>query len=144
MSEHRVYEISDSLYTYTPNPQHRDNKVGKSKWLRAVKEEDEFNIFELALKNNWILDDERNGWGLFFYNEKIKYLGVINNPRQKLSFIAKFVNDKSRNDWHGYPADHIKHTHDKPHADILNQWMIKGFIPRAKMRKILRSHPCRI
>jgi hypothetical protein len=44
--------------------------------------------------------------------------------------------------WHGYPADTTRNNHDIPDSKSLNNWIIEGYINKAKMRKIIRGQKC--
>jgi len=127
--------------TYIFKEDHRDGTAQKSQW--TISEDDEFRSFEYAFDSNWI--EENVGWGLYLVNTIPAFLGVAELPnRHRLLFIAKFVGSDRGKRWHGYPANPQDHQHDTPSNDVLLNWSERGFVSRAKMRKILKGQPCNL
>ena len=103
MPEVLPVEINTHRYgnvIYLPNPQHRDGNLNKSQWSISIV--DEIGVFHEMTRKDWSI--ENSGWGLYFRNGALNYLGIIQN-RNEAVFIAKFVVDSNHNAWHGYPAN---------------------------------------
>ena len=54
--------------------------------------------------------------GFNIENATLQVVGVLNNRELKL---AKFVDGTNNNVWHGYPADHMTKSQDRPTTGIL-------------------------
>ena len=142
MNEITPYEINAYKYgnvLYIPNPQHRDGNPNKSQWLIDIDQE--VRVFKYMAYNNW--GGENNGWGLFFRRNILDYLGIIHSRNTNV-FIAKFVVDTSHCAWHGYPADYQFKAQDVPDRSILQDWLEKKYLSKAKIRKIMKGQPCKI
>lgn len=124
-------------YMYIINQHHRNGNSNKSQW--TINKADEEICFTLANSSGWILSDK--GWGLHFVSQKPTWLGVAQNGGIQL-FIAKFVGDSARNEWHGYPANYRNNHHDIPESEILKQWLSNSVLNTAKVRKITKGQPC--
>ena len=98
-------------------------------------------MFKFAYTRTWVSNN--NAWGVFFNNGEVDYLGVAQDHITQV-FIAKFVKDVNHNDWHGYPADHQSHPQDIPDQSVLNDWLVNKILPKAKIRKIQGSMPCKL
>ena len=138
MPEVKTRDIGQGII-YEYNPVHRNGTPGKSQW--RITEIEESDSFICACDHLWVLD--KVGWGFHFKEGKVQYLGVAQDHRT-LVFIAKFVNDKPHNTWHGYPADHQKKQQDIPDDEIRALWIAEGVLPAQKIRKIGSAQPCKL
>jgi|TergutMp193P3_1026864.scaffolds.fasta_scaffold16748_4 hypothetical protein len=112
---------------------HRNKSSKKSQWLITCNEELEH--FIKCVENNWI----RNfyGWAIEIMNGNHTVIGVSKDNRDL--YIIKFVDGNKNNNWHGYPADYMFNTQDKPPTEILQNWVILGCITKSKMAKVMRG-----
>ena len=124
---------------YIISSQHRrQGNPNKSIWTISFNEEVE--CFIQAINQEW-----KNGskaWGLQFINNALQSIG-INNNRQELK-LAIFVDGSKINVWHGYPADYLQNSHDRPTTRILKNWVDSGYITKAKMSKIRLGQSCNL
>jgi len=128
-----------SSQNYTIKLDHRNKSKDKSQW--TISHQDEVDVFVNAYTRKWVCNN--NSWGLFYKNGKIDYLGVAQDHVTQV-FISKFVNDANHSNWHGYPADHKKHSQDIPDRIILDDWINNNVLPKAKIRKIQGMLPCKL
>jgi hypothetical protein len=131
-----TYTIAPGV-TYGVHPHHRNGMRRKSQW--TISEDQERGVFVDARDKNWILQDI--GWGLKIVEGRVAYLGVAQNHITQL-FVAKFVNGNRKQSWHGYPADHQRHTQDIPNETMLQRWLDDGVLPPQKIAKLQRGKPC--
>ena len=131
--EYRV----ESQYRYVHNTVHRNNAPNKSQWL--ITDNEERDVFLTTIQRKWIEDGI--GWGLYFINDHLDYLGVCPR-RSNMLFIAKFVNGSVKRVWHGYPADYCNRGRDIPVESVLNDWERNNLVGPAKISKIARGKPC--
>ncbi|MBP6038834.1 MAG: hypothetical protein KA523_01405 [Flavobacterium sp.] len=122
---------------YIISSQHRRRgNMNKSIWLIDFNEE--VNCFIESITNNW-----KNGleaWGLRYVNTNLNVVGLSSmNDELKL---AKFVDGNNTNVWHGYPANHMANSQDRPTTEILKNWVNDGYITKAKMNKIRQGQLC--
>ena len=129
-----------SNQNYTIKLDHRNKSKDKSQWTVSHKDE-VFTVFKDAYTRTWVSNN--NAWGVFLNNGKLDYLGVAQDHFTQV-FIAKFVNDTAHNNWHGYPADHQSHPQDIPDQAILNDWLVNGILPKAKISKIVGGKRCKL
>jgi hypothetical protein len=129
--EHRIEEIN--CY-YTIVSYHRDNSnPEKSKW--TIQEDEELLCFVQSIKQSW-----KNGkfaWGLHIINGIIEQLGV--NKFREPAKCAKFVDPGQNDKWHGYPADFIRNSHDRPTPVVLKVWNDQNLITKPQMVRILQG-----
>lgn len=122
---------------YIISSQHRrTGNMNKSVWLIDFNEEIE--CFIQTITNNW-----KNGleaWGLRTENSSLKVLG-LSSMKDELK-LAKFVDGTKTNVWHGYPANHMANSQDRPTTEILKNWVSGGYITKAKMNKIRQGQLC--
>ncbi len=130
-------DLSDHITSnYIISSQHRrTGNSNKSLWI--IDFEAEVLCFIDTVNNNWIEGCE--AWGLKIENATLQVVGVLNNRELKL---AKFVDGTNSNVWHGYPADHMTKSQDRPTTGILKSWVTQGFISKAKMNKIRQGQLC--
>jgi hypothetical protein len=133
------FDEGDRLANYSPNPEHRNNNPCKSQW--TITETEEIECFTVAYDKGWAND--KNAWGLYHHQNTITYLGTGKDRKINL-FIAKFKNDVSHNNWHGYPADHQRNSQDIPDQGILKKWITHKVLAKAKIRKISAGQPCKL
>lgn len=124
---------------YIHKMDHRDGSHRKSQW--TISEVDERSVFHRTYSKEWY--DGTIGWGLHFTQNAILELGTGVNRIRRL-FVAKFVDGNARGEWHGYPADYLANQQDAPDEVYLMAWCEKGYMSRAKMRKILQRKPCNL
>jgi hypothetical protein len=120
--------------TYKPYSRHRDGTPRKSQWTISIT--DERACFNAATSLGWCV--ESHGWGLYPATAP-QYLGVAQDHTTSV-FIAKFVS--SSGVWHGYPGDHQRNPQDIPLEHVLNDWLARGLLPPAKLRKLVKGQPC--
>lgn len=135
--EIELKEYTDSKYIISS--QHR--KAGnphKSIWTITFSEE--VDCFLFTVKENW--KQENKGWGIKICDNTLQVLG-INSNKEELK-LAKFVDGGNTDIWHGYPADYLYKSQDRPTTEILRIWVIKGYITKSKMNKIRQGLPCNL
>ena len=121
---------------YFISSQHRSKRPKKSFWLISITKE--ISCFKQSMVSGWKNNDD--AWGLYLSNGIALVLGKNKNGEEVK--IAKFVNSSGINTWHGYPADYIGNTQDKPTTSILQMWVCLSYIGKADMAKILRGLKC--
>lgn len=125
--------------TYSFHTHHRDRNPAKSQW--SISSDNELDSFKNAMNSEWLINN--NGWGIFPITGNPDYLGVAKDQITQL-LIAKFVFDENRNNWHGYPANHIEKAQDIPDDIVLKKWIENSVLPRAKISKIGKGKPCKL
>ena len=124
---------------YLISSQHRRRgNVNKCVWTISFDEEVE--CFVNTISNQWKIGSA--AWGVKVTNKIPQVVGV-NNSREELK-LAKFVGGIKTNIWHGYPADYMNRSQDRPATLILQSWVKKGYITKAKMTKIRLGQPCNL
>lgn len=123
--------------TYQFHPHHRNDNPNKSQW--TISTADEFLSFTLTMRQSWAVGNA--AWGLHYASGVTDLLGIDSDRRTEL-FIAKFVCDTARPEWHGYPANHIRNA-DRPPIEVLNTWLQTSRLPVAKISKISQGKPCK-
>jgi hypothetical protein len=123
--------------TYAAHPAHRNRTPDKSQWTITVRQE--VWCFDCSLRNSWL--ENRMGWGLHLVGGKPKVLGVSADGMTPLA-VAFFRDPNRRRYWHGYPADLKRRPSELPPERIRQEWLDKGLLPPAKLRKIMRGQPC--
>lgn len=122
---------------YIISSQHRrTGNINKSVWLIDFNEE--INCFIQTINKNW--KDGVEAWGLKYENSNLKVLG-LSSMKDELK-LAKFVDGNNKNVWHGYPANHMSNSQDRPTTEILKKWVDEGYITKAKMNKIRQGQLC--
>jgi len=131
--EHEEFKPS----RYIISSQHRKTgNPNKSIW--TIGFEEEIQCFIQSVTNNW-----KNGfeaWGVKLIGTTLQVVGVSKSKTQLK--LAKFVGGISTNVWHGYPADHMTKSQDRPTTVILKSWVESGYITKAKMNKIRQGQLC--
>lgn len=125
--------------TYICHPVHRNGRPGKSQW--TINEQEEVDCFRQTFQAQWIIDHK--GWGLHIVNGFPYKLGVAQD-RVTDVFVAKFVGNQQIAEWHGFPADHRKNSSDKVDEAVAWDWLERGFLTGAKVRKLIAGQPCRL
>ena len=124
---------------YIVSSQHRGRRnPHKSTWIITIEEEIE--CFIQAVNNNWRIETE--AWGVKTFGGILQVVG-LNYNQQELK-LAKFVDGNSTNVWHGYPADYMSKSQDRPTTSILKVWVKNGFLTKAKMSKIRQGQSCNL
>ena len=131
-------ELEEELSTkYIISSQHRaTGNPNKTVW--SINFDDEVECFTQSKNSKWI--ENNCGWGLKITNSTLQNIGH-NFMNETLKF-AKFVDGKGNNIWHGYPADFLRRSQDRPPTFILKNWVEEGYLTKAKMNKIRRGQSC--
>lgn len=124
---------------YIVSSQHR-RKGNPKKCIWIVTFDDEVNCFIYTIRQNWRVGSE--AWGLLVSNTILRVVGR-NNSNDDLK-LAKFVDGNNNEIWHGYPADYMLRSQDRPTTRILQEWVNNGYISKAKMSKIRLGHSCNL
>lgn len=136
MSSPKFYQVGGQSYFHKTD--HRNGSPRKSQW--TISEINEREVFKVTVLKNWI---DKDGWGLNLDKDNVDYLG-IGRIRQHRLFIARFLNYKNGNTWHGFPADHMENRQDVPSNTILNEWQNSNILAPSKIRKIMRGQSCNL
>jgi len=124
---------------YIISSQHRrTGNPNKSVW--TITYDEEIECFIQSMNGKWKLDTQ--AWGLKVVNNVIQIIGL--SPDNQELKLAKFVDGNNINVWHGYPADYMKKSQDRPTTNILQIWVRSGFITKAKMSKIRLGQSCNL
>jgi hypothetical protein len=124
---------------YIISSQHRLNgNPNKSIW--TLTHAGEIDCFVFSYISKWF--DNNVCWGLYVNGTDLQVVGRnFNNEDLK---IAKFVDANNNKLWHGYPADYIRKSKDRPTTNTLKDWVSNGFITKAKMSKIRQGQSCNL
>ncbi|RNI31956.1 hypothetical protein EFA69_05465 [Rufibacter immobilis] len=127
----------ESKTTYIISSQHRaTGNPKKTVWTIDFNEEVE--CFKQSKISEWIQDNY--SWGVKAIDSVLQYIG--HNFENETLKLAKFVDGNENDIWHGYPADYLRRSQDRPPTFILKSWVDKGYLTKAKMNKIRRGQPC--
>jgi hypothetical protein len=124
-------------YSYVSKPDHRDGTRVKSQWNIPIK--DEHASFALGIDNGW--KSGQAAWSLHLNDERAAYLGrsaVDPGPVVPL-FIAYF---QISSICHGYPSDLKRSAREVPPNPVRGDWLAKGYLRPAVIRKIGRGLVC--
>lgn len=125
--------------TYIISSQHRaTGNPNKTVWTLDFY--DEVECFKLSKSSEWVEDNY--GWGIRVIDSTIQYIGY--NFKNETLKLAKFVDGNENNIWHGYPADYLRRSQDRPPTFVLKNWVEQGFLTKAKMNKIRRGQSCNL
>jgi hypothetical protein len=124
---------------YLISSQHR-KKGNPHKCIWTISFDEEVECFVQAMNGNWKLGSE--AWGVKVIGNVLQILG-LNNSEQELK-LAKFVDGAKTNVWHGYPADYLSKSQDRPATNILKVWVDSGYLTKAKMSKIRLGQLCNL
>ncbi len=119
---------------------HHRRKGNPKKCIWTVTFDDEVNCFIQTIRQNWRVGSE--AWGLILSNTILQVVGR-NTSNDELK-LAKFVDGSNNEIWHGYPADYMLRSQDRPATGILQSWVNSGYISKAKMSKIRLGHSCNL
>ena len=122
---------------YIISSQHR-RKGNPNKCIWKLTFDEEVGCFIQALNSNWKTGTE--AWGVKVIGDILQVVGLTHD-RQELK-LAKFVDGTNTNVWHGYPADYMSKSQDRPATNILKVWVDKGYLTKAKMSKIRLGQSC--
>jgi hypothetical protein len=125
--------ISGRNEKYIISKQHRFHRSGKSIW--TINEDEEISCFIQSMSSNWKYNNK--AWGLYLSNGTLSVLGK--NDKNVYLKIAKFLDGSNTNIWHGYPADYIRNTQDRPTTHILYLWVNLSCINKSDMLKIRKG-----
>jgi len=129
----------DKNTKYIIHPDHRNNTRDKSQW--TISPDVEIGVFTYSLNNSWLI--KQDGWGLYLNGNTVLILGHSSDNQRSL-FIARFIDSTNKQEWHGYPADHVRRNSDIPAVELLQTWMTNGYLRPAKVSKIVRGKPCNL
>ena len=130
--EYQIY-VDLVLYRYYIHKDHRNGNMRKSQWTCSPK--DEISLFKRGVKEKWFENNESILFSLV--KEGIEVGKSLSGNRL---FFSKFVYNSIN--WHGYPADYIKNSQDKPSKSILCDWFSKKLIGKRCLRQIMKGQPC--
>jgi hypothetical protein len=122
---------------YILSSQHR-GRGNKHKSIWIITHVDEIECFIQTINENWT--NGREAWGIKVDHRILQVVG-ISTVKSELK-LAKFVDGTSKNVWHGYPADYLSKSQDRPTTGILKSWVLNGYITKAKMSKIRLGQSC--
>lgn len=132
-------ELSNEITTYIISSQHRaTGNPNKTVW--TINYEDEVLCFKQSKTSNWIQGNYC--WGLKAIGSNIQNIGV--NFEDEILKLAKFVDGNQNNKWHGYPADYLRRSQDRPPTFILKNWVNLGYLTKSKMNKIRKGQSCNL
>lgn len=142
MGKHQLdteIEIEDLEVKYIFSSAHRRVQKDKSRWTITTIEELKCFKKSLSLKH---LEDDQITWGYIKESINLNDLG-INKHKESLK-IAKFVDKSSLKIWHGYPADFVRNSQDRPGIEILKSWKQDGIIEKHHIIKIRQGKVCNL
>lgn len=125
---------------YTISKKHRGHNKDKSHW--SIKMPREIALFRSALKEGYEDKADFTAWNLNIVNGEVCIIGFTVDEKELK--IAKFVDSNHNEQWHGYPANYIKNSQDRPSSKVLELWNNAGFISTATMKKIKGGQPCNL
>ena len=137
--EYDLEPTANFLCKYFISSQHR--RVGnpnKSIWI--LSHEEEIGCFVFSINSGW--KNQIVSWGLSLLGTEMQIIG--RNPENEELKIAKFVDGNGNNIWHGYPADYLRKSQDRPETCTLKSWVQHGYITKAKMSKIRLGQSCNL
>lgn len=126
-------------YVYVSKPDHRDGTPTKSQWTISI--DAEHACFTLGIGSNWKLD--QRAWGLHLVDGTPNYLGHTafdRDPRADLCIAFFQLADTS----HGYPSDPKRSIREVPPDAVRSDWLTKGYLRPAVIRKIGRGLTCKL
>lgn len=102
----------------------------------TIDHREEYIVF---LKSKPNLSNNGISWGIHTPNGSLDKLGDSECGIYDLKF-AKFTSHENNDDlWHGYPANYINNTQDRPDSPYLTDLVRKGYITKAKMKKVQKG-----
>ena len=101
---------------------------------------EEVDCFIDSQLQKWV--DGSVGWGLVYPQMIIRHLGI--NKYKEFLIVAKFVSSNGDNVWHGYPADYVRNSQDRPSMGVLTDWRGKGIIEKHQVLKIRKGILCNL
>jgi len=119
---------------------HHRKKGNPNKSIWTISFDEEVECFVQTMNGNWKAGTE--AWGVKVLGDVLQVLG-LNNNKQELK-LAKFVDGTNTNVWHGYPADYVSKSQDRPATNILKIWVDSGYLTKAKMSKIRLGQSCNL
>lgn len=128
---------SPSVVHYFHKMDHRDRTPGKAQWKIGLPEER--NIFQAAMASQWT--ESKFAWSLYQLAGSVAHLGVDRDHVTQV-LVARF-DEHADDEWHGYPCNY-KEPQQRPPTEVLNDWLKKELLPRAKIRKIASGQRCAI
>lgn len=131
--DHQIGPPVNKIYFVSAD--HRLKKKDKSRWTIPIKEE--IACFTQSHTSKWI--EVGISWGVKSNGASLADIGVnsLNEPLK----LAKFIGGAADR-WHGYPADYIRNTFDRPGTAILLAWNNSKLIEKHQIIKIRQGKPC--
>jgi hypothetical protein len=138
LDHENILEGLDCKYFFAS--QHRNHaNAEKSQWQISMPEEIE--CFIEAKSEGWA--GNQCGWGLKLdADQNLEVLGT--NTHHEHLKIAKFIDSSKNSIWHGYPADYIRKSQDRPNVEVLRSWKDKGVISKYHMTRIRGGKACNL
>jgi hypothetical protein len=122
-------------YLYKSDHRNGGNPL-KSQWVIDLAAE--LSCFEGAHSAGWI--DDTVAWGLRIIGGVPSVVGTsIRGVPLKL---AKFVETKQPQYWHGYPADYRQNAQDRPSVEILLKWVTLAYIGKHEAVRVRTQKRC--
>ena len=126
-------------YTYASKPDHRDGTSTKSQWTISVI--DEHACFALGVDSDWKLGP--HSWGLHLIDGTAAYLGrAAVNPGPNMDLCIAFF--QLADTCHGYPSDPKRSIREIPPDAVRSDWLSKGYLRPAVIRKLGRGLTCKL
>lgn len=123
---------------YLALPKHRGQPdQHRSVWTKPVPEE--VACFIEAWRGSWGVKSGEL-WGHVSGDAGLQPLG--RNGHNEPLWFAKFLQNLSPAQWHGYPADYRRNAQDRPPTDVLDKWRQVGALAKHQMLKIKAGRPC--
>lgn len=125
--------------TYLFHLKHRGApQNGISTWI--VNCQEEYDLADNALQNGYVEETETKPIAYNLSKDKaLKIIGQRKKDSKMLELkLAKFVNSNPQ-EWHGYPADHMSNSQDRPSDETLNKLYKNNIIDKTDMNRLLRG-----
>lgn len=126
--------IGIGKHVYIIKIDHRDGTAVKSQWTIPVH--DEHASFALGIDNGWI--SGQYAWSLHLRDGVADYLGrSAVSPGPSVDLCVAFFQLAST--CHGYPSDPRRSVREIPPEEVKNDWLSKGYLKSAVVRKLGRG-----
>ena len=127
--------FSIGSYVYIGKADHRDGTKVKSQWTIPVS--DENAAFALGITSGWI--SGQAAWGLHLSGGVAGYLGRSSAaPGPSIDLCVAYF--QLTDTCHGYPSDPGRSVREVPPEPVKNDWISKGYLRSAVVRKLGRVH----
>lgn len=127
--------------SYIISSQHRrTGNPDKSIWI--ISHDEELDCFVFSYRERWFELNIDICWGIYILGNNLQVIG--RNADGFESKIAKFIDSNRNTRWHGYPADYFIKSQDRPPTEILQRWVIDGYISKPSMSRIRTGKKCNL